>query len=320
MMAMEEQETSHYLRRMSFNSTYKIPKDASYVTLRNQNRMLYANYVIQQNNVQQGCQVRAELQNGGVADGDIIPKLLEGARATTAAERDAEVASEACPVTVTPVDPYLTDKIYLSLTTNAAAYKAAASGTWVAVTSIEYTTIQTNVTNTSLCGLDSTTLGTIGGDGFTAGDFAVTNTPSSVATNVPANSYFFAFSIKIKATPTTTLNAFRVYTNNSTSTYSGFIQRGQVLPALSGGLNYFVLKGVSNVSAATNGLLAISAPGDGTVDAQSSHLVFGNVVGASAQASTTASLPLSSSATLSTTFSRAFGIQGLASTSIQWVT
>jgi hypothetical protein len=88
---------------MSFNSTYKIPKDASYVTLRNQNRILYANYVIQQNNVQQGCQIRAELQNGGVADADMIPKLLEGARATTAAERDAEIASDTCVVTIPPI-------------------------------------------------------------------------------------------------------------------------------------------------------------------------------------------------------------------------
>lgn len=85
---------------MSFNPTYKIPKDASFVTVRNQNRMIYSNYLIQQNNVQQGCQLRAELQNGGVADADIVPKLLEGARETTVAQRDAEIASEACPIPV----------------------------------------------------------------------------------------------------------------------------------------------------------------------------------------------------------------------------
>lgn len=86
---------------MSNNFVYKIPKDASYVTLRNQNRMLYANYRIQQNNVQQGCQIRVALENGGVADADIIPKLLQGARETTVAEIDAAIASEACSV-VTP--------------------------------------------------------------------------------------------------------------------------------------------------------------------------------------------------------------------------
>ena len=81
---------------------YKTPKDASYVTLRNQNRMIYANFRIQQNNVQQGCQIRVALENGGVADADIVPKLLEGARETTAAEVVAFLASGACPVASIP--------------------------------------------------------------------------------------------------------------------------------------------------------------------------------------------------------------------------
>jgi hypothetical protein len=80
------------------NFVYKIPKDASYVTLRNQNRMLYANYIIQQNNVDGGCQIRVALENGGVADGSIVPKLLEGARETTVEERDRIRVSQRCPV------------------------------------------------------------------------------------------------------------------------------------------------------------------------------------------------------------------------------
>lgn len=80
------------------NFYYKVPKDASYVTLRNQNRMLYANYRIQQNNVQQGCQGVMRLQDGGVADADIIPKLLEGARETTVAEIQLDISSASCPV------------------------------------------------------------------------------------------------------------------------------------------------------------------------------------------------------------------------------
>jgi hypothetical protein len=90
---------------MSGSFIYKIPKDASYVTLRNQNRMLYANYIIQQNNVEDGCQLRVALQNGGVADADIVPKLLEGARETTIEERDRILASEACAVVEVPVIP-----------------------------------------------------------------------------------------------------------------------------------------------------------------------------------------------------------------------
>jgi hypothetical protein len=87
---------------MSANYTYKIPKDASFVTLRNQNRMLYANYIIQQNNVDGGCQIRVALENGGVADASIIPKLLEGARETTVEERDRILESESCPVPPQP--------------------------------------------------------------------------------------------------------------------------------------------------------------------------------------------------------------------------
>lgn len=83
---------------LGVNYTYKIPKDASYVTLRNQNRMIYANYRIQQNNTQEGCQGTMRLQDGGVADGDIIPKLLEGARETTAEEIQEVLDSESCPV------------------------------------------------------------------------------------------------------------------------------------------------------------------------------------------------------------------------------
>jgi hypothetical protein len=82
---------------------YRIPKDASYVTLRNQNRMLYANYRIQQNNVDDGCQLRIALQNGGVADADIVPKLLEGARETTVEELDRILASERCPIAATVI-------------------------------------------------------------------------------------------------------------------------------------------------------------------------------------------------------------------------
>jgi hypothetical protein len=90
---------------MSANYTYRIPKDASYVTLRNQNRILYANYIIQQNNVSDGCQIRVALQNGGVADADIVPKLLEGARETTVEERDRILASESCPIPVSVPTP-----------------------------------------------------------------------------------------------------------------------------------------------------------------------------------------------------------------------
>lgn len=79
------------------NFVYKIPKDASYVTLRNQNRMLYANYRIQQNNTQSGCQGVMRLENGGPAAADLVPKLVQGAREITEEELLRILASQACP-------------------------------------------------------------------------------------------------------------------------------------------------------------------------------------------------------------------------------
>ena len=301
---------------MSFNSTYNIPKDASYVTLRNQNKMLYANYISKNRNNDVGCVTSRTGLQDGIAAGSIIPDLLEGARETTQEERDRILLTSACQFPVAVVDPYTTDKIYLSLTTSAAAYKAAATGSWVSITSTEYTTIQTNVTNTTVAGVDSTTIDNIGGSGFIASDFIVTHASGSVA--IPTNSYFFAVVIKIQNPTTTTLNGFRAYTNNSTSSYDGFVQRGNILPVLTAGMNYLVLKGAS-VKSTGNGLIAVSAPGDGTVNSQSWHMVLGATVDYSLRFETT--LPITESTTLSSSFAnRAFGIQGLASTSIQWVT
>ena len=310
---------------MSFNSTYKIPKDASYVTLRNQNRMLYANYSIQQYNVRQGCQVRAELQNGGVADADMIPKLLEGAIATTVAERTADIASEACPVTAVIVNPYASDKIYQSLTTSAAAYTAAAAGTWVSVTSTEYSALQTNVATTNVAGLATSILSTITGWGFANLDFLGAITLDTNTYKIPANTYVYAFAIRIKTSPTTTLDSFNVYGNKSTgTTSSGFVKIGSTLPALSAGLNYFVLKGQNAINGATDGLLGVTAPGNASVNlSQSYHLVYSSsATGTSFSYTSGVTLPITSSTQLLSLAGSGWviAIQALATPTVQWVT
>ncbi len=290
-------------------------KDSSILTLRNQNRVIYANYVAQQKRVDGGCQNRIKLETGNTGDYSIIPKLLEGARETTASEKDSYISLNSCPIAVV-IDPYATDKIYLALTTNQATYKSASIGTWVKISSTEYDALQTNVLNTTIGGVDSTTLSNIGGSGFIASDFIVTHSSGSVA--LPTSSYFFAVVVKVKSPTTATLDGFRAYTNNSTSSYDGFVQRGGTLPALTAGTNYFVLKGAS-VKSTGDGLIAVSAPGDGTADAQSMHMVVGATSDYNLRYTTT--LPITESTSLATSFSsRAFGIQGLASTSIQWVT
>lgn len=311
------------------NFYYKTAKDASYVTLRNQNRMLYANYRIQQNNVQQGCQIRVGLENGGVADYDIIPKLLEGALATTAAEIQIDISSAACPVTTVPVvnNPYASDKIYQSLTTSQAAYQAAAIGTWVSVTSAEYTTLQTNVASTSIAGVNNTDFESTFAGNYSAFNLIVANRSNAVAAAVLGNTYLYAFAI-VAALPTISraLDSIYVYTNGSTSTYSGFSIVGSgPLPSLVAGRNYFVRKGVAAVSAATDGLLAISAPGDGTAaGSQSYNIPYSTALtGGGFQVSYGAgvSLPATSSTSL-TNFANTFtvGVQALTTSSIQWVT
>lgn len=70
--------------------------DASELTQRRQNKTLYANYIVQQENVASGCKLAVGLQNGHVADANIIPKLAEGALETSLAERALILANGAC--------------------------------------------------------------------------------------------------------------------------------------------------------------------------------------------------------------------------------
>jgi len=238
------------------NFYYKIPKDASYVTLRNQNRMLYANYVIQQNNTQEGCQKTMGLQNGLPADADILPKLIEGARETTVAERDAAIASEDCPVVSIPVvvvDPYLTDKIYASLTTSASDYQAAATGSWVKITSTEYSALKTTVLNTTTVGADNTLMA-----GLTQGIVTTTsifanryNGTSRVA--IPTSSYFFAVSF---VTNRDNQTGIRIFVNANSTSNTGYNQQGDSLPATTvpsgSAQQYYVLKGQSTATSASN--------------------------------------------------------------------
>jgi hypothetical protein len=127
------------------NFMFKIPKDASYVTLRNQNRMLYANYRMQQNNTQQGCQGFMRLENGGPADADIITRLLEGARETTVAEIQLDISSNACPsvvaVTVTPSPVTPTLKLYILGDTNVSTVTSTIQ---TRLTALGYTTATVN--------------------------------------------------------------------------------------------------------------------------------------------------------------------------------
>jgi len=303
-------------------------KDASSITLQNQNRTLYANYVIQKNRVDNGCQMRVTLENGGVGESSILTKIKQGEIVTTVSERNNDLALNACPVvSAAPPDPYLSDKIYLALTTNASVYKSASSGSWVSITSAEYAAVQTSVANTSLSGLNANTFnnGTFLG-AYTLQNYFTTNRVDPIAPAIPANNYVYAFAIILKTDSlTTAITNLRVYTNNNTSVYSNFSQIGNSpLPStVVAGKNYFVLKGVSNVSASTDGLLAISAPGDNTLQAQSYNIPYiTGLSGSGLQANNGVTLPITTSTTMPSNGGNgwASGIQALTTSSIQWVT
>lgn len=302
-------------------------KDASSITLRNQNRMLYANYIVQQKRVEGGCQLRVQLENGGTADFSIIPKLLQGAQETTVLEAQTDISANLCPTLSIPIpDPYLSDAIYISLTpANQILYKAASSGTWLAISSTEYTALQTNVSGTSLVGTDSSTFSSITGGSFTQQNFAAANNDTSFTPKIAANTYLFAFAIRIKSTVTTTLDNIRVYANNSTSVYSGFLMVGSSpIPAPVAGTNYYVYKGQASVNAATDGLLAVTAPGNATLTlAQSAHIAYKTGVDTSIsfRYNNGVTLPLSSSTSLSSVAGSTWGlgIQGLTTPTKQWL-
>ncbi len=311
-------------------------KDASFVTLRNQNKMIYANYLIQQSRVQSGCQLRVELESGSVADASTIPKLLEGALYTTQAEQAYDISSNACPVFITvntppgppgPPDPYTSDNIYLSLTTNQAIYKAAPAGTWVGITGPEYFALQANITGTSLAGTSQYTFDTVNATAaWTNLNAAAANISSLGTPVIKANTYLYACAIKARSTPTTTLSTIRLIANaNTRNPPSTFTQIGPILSTFVASTNYFVLKSVSSINATTDGLLGFHAPGNATTTGQSYNIVYGLGLPASNGANfffSTNIFAISTGVVLNSDAAglRAYAIQGLTSPSIQWVT
>ncbi len=90
--------------------------DASDIIRRRRDRLLYANYLAQQNRVNGGCANSVHLQNnGGAMDASLIPILKTGELATTPQEYEQVLQSSVCPVVeqVTPPPVVLDDYIYM---------------------------------------------------------------------------------------------------------------------------------------------------------------------------------------------------------------
>lgn len=307
-------------------------KDSSFLTQQRQNRAIYADYIAQKQRVDSGCLLHVNLENGSTGEASILTKIKLGELDTTTTSRDLILSNTACPTiaqaqTQAPVNPYASDNIYLSLTTSASSYSNASIGSWVPVTASEYSAIQNNVSNTTVAGLSSNLFatGTYSG-GFTQLDFFAANTSNATLTpTIPANYYFYAFAIIIRSPLNITMSNLNVYTNNSATTFSNFTQKGSSLPSVVGGKNYYVLKGVSAVNAATDGVIGVSAPdGDPTPSNNQSFQIgySSSSTGTNFRYNNGVTLPITSSTSMPS-FAGAnwsIGIQGLTSPSIQWVT
>ena len=201
------------------------------------------------------------------------------------------------------------DKIADSLTTSLSSYNSASDGSWVKITSAEYTTLQTNVSDTSLAGTTAATYSAIGtSTNFTAGSLIFTNIVGSATPAIPANSYVYAVAFYFNGTN----SSISVYANDSTTSYTNFSKVGGTLPTTSAGDNYYVLKGSSSVTATTSGNLALWSN-------DNVRHGFKQSISASGVRHTTTASP-STSTTLSSQFlnSAAFSLQALTTTSKQW--
>ncbi len=290
--------------------------------------MLFANYIIQQNRVQGGCQIDVI----GYTDASTIPKLLEGAQYTTPQEQAYDLSTNTCPTFVTitnsnPPDPYGTDNIYLSLTTNQTAYRTAPAGTWIGITATEYFTLQSNVSGTQLAGTTQDTFNVLNATAaWTNLNAAAANISSPGTPPIKANTYLYACAIKARSTPTTTLSTIRLIANANTSTPpSTFTQIGPILSTFVASTNYFVLKSVSSINATTDGLLGFHAPGNGTTTGQSYNIVYALGLPASNGGNfffSTNLVAISTGAVLASDAAglRAYAIQALTTPTIQWIT
>ncbi len=299
-------------------------KDASSITLRNQNKTLYANYIIQQTKFQGGCLGRVTLESGRTGDYSIIIKLKDGEQSTTLLEQQTDISANLCPI-LSPPDPYLNDAIYLSLTTNQAVYKVAALGAWIPVTSTEYSDLQTRITNTTITGATTSLLTAAVFNNFNntgpvfTGNFKSANQPA-----IPANNYIFAAAFQWR--DSTSKSDIQLYANqNSAAPTTGYSKVGGYFPSTGAtGVQYYVRKGVSSTNGATEGLLAIYTGATATNGQESGYWIgYLNSNGTGLRYLQTNTEPTSSTTmtgSLSPPDNYYVGIQALTTTSVQWVT
>ena len=141
----------------------------------------------------------------------------------------------------TPVE---TDKIKTSLSTTKATYESATSGSWIEITSTEYNSLATTLTNISRVGVSEADFTNVAVN--VASSSGIYTLAQNDGVTMPTGSYLFAFKISIN---TGTNTGAKVKVSNS-AVSNGYSDLGSLLPNHGVGEHYFVLKG--NAVATTN--------------------------------------------------------------------
>jgi hypothetical protein len=288
-------------------------KDASFLTKSLQARTVYANQAVQQQKFEQGCGRQPRIDGGSAGTLEFSNKILlsEGEVLTSPTFKASLLAANACP-TPAAAATGPTDQIAASLTTSLAAYTAASTNDWIEITSAEYAALQVNVTNTSQCGVNDTTLTTANLTSLAGIQIIVSpivNSPNVLS--IAANSYLYAVAFTYYVN---NVSGIRIFTNTNTASKTGFVQVGNALPATTAAtqaVQYYVRKGASTTNGATEGRLAIwdASPTSG--------LVTKGSAGTGTDYLHSVTVPTSSS-NLNQAIASTVSLQGLTTTTRQW--
>jgi hypothetical protein len=204
------------------------------------------------------------------------------------------------------------DKIFQSLTSaNKAAYTSLPDGSYLKISSSEYTALQTNLSEVTKVSTTDAIFTAANSTGFSTGATFFTNRASVDTPSIPANHFLFA----IKLVYSVAISNIRIFANDNPTSYTNFRQIGGALPTTTAGENFYILKGSSTVTATTDGNLALWV-------SQISGFGYKSSIGANGvRYAFITSVPTSATTMGSSLLlNGAFALQGLTTSRIQWLT
>ena len=187
--------------------------------------------------------------------------LINGAAYTFRVVATNSIGDSVTSAGSAPVTPRA-DRIADNLTTSLAAYNSAPNGVWVKITTTEYGNLRSTTPN-NRAGASDTYLTSGSSSSIVSGDQSAIVANAPVLTKAPfieANNYVFACAIIYRQNIEGT--DLRVYTNTDISSWTGFTQLGNVLPATTSGVsgfatNCYVLKRPATTIGTTRGIFSV---------------------------------------------------------------